>query len=248
MITLIGTGHVFNLTQSLYAILDDTQPEVVCVELDRQRYQALLMKQQEQSPQKKPRNVPFIYRLLARFQESMADEYGVIPGSEMLAAVEYANTHQLPVELIDMNAQRLFTSMWKSMTLRERFRLFLSGFGGLFVSKQRVEAELKNYQDDISGYLDEIGKKFPTIKKVLIDDRNEFMVTRLALLTERFETIVACVGDGHVPGMEALLKEKNIEVSSIGLEELRHVETEEKDASSASFSTRYTSDDFSGYQ
>ena len=45
MITLIGTGHVFNLSQALLNIFDEKQPDVFCIELDKQRYQALLLKQ-----------------------------------------------------------------------------------------------------------------------------------------------------------------------------------------------------------
>ena len=41
--------------------------------------------------EKAKKNLPFIYRLLARFQESMASEYGVNAGDEMLTAVTYRN-------------------------------------------------------------------------------------------------------------------------------------------------------------
>jgi len=227
---------VFNLTEPLHQVFDSEHPDLICVELDQQRYQALVMRQQEQAQVKKPvRNVPLIYRVLARFQESMADQYGVIPGNEMLAAITYAQNHQLPVELIDMNAQHLFTTMWKSMTLRERFRLFLTGFRGLFIGKQRVEEELKNYQADVTGYLDEIGKIFPTIKHTLIDRRNEHMVKRLQILQQKYETVAACVGDGHLPGMEELLEQYKIDYKSIHLDELQKKHSEPS-VSSAGFS------------
>ena len=44
MIILIGTGHVFNLSQQLLEIFNEKQPEIICVELDKQRYNALLAK------------------------------------------------------------------------------------------------------------------------------------------------------------------------------------------------------------
>jgi pheromone shutdown protein TraB len=34
MITLIGTGHVFDLSSALTEIFDEKLPEVICVELE----------------------------------------------------------------------------------------------------------------------------------------------------------------------------------------------------------------------
>jgi pheromone shutdown protein TraB len=44
MIVLIGTGHVFDLSSSLLKIFDEKTPDVICVELDKQRFQAIMMK------------------------------------------------------------------------------------------------------------------------------------------------------------------------------------------------------------
>ena len=243
MITLIGTGHIFDLSTALINIFDEKTPDVICVELDRQRYNAIMMRQSNpKAYEESKKNLPFIYRLLARFQESMASEYGVNAGDEMMTAINYAQSHGLPAEFIDMNAQHLFIKMWKSMPFSEKFRLLLSGFGGLFVSKKRVEKELKNLQNDFDVYIEEIGKKFPTIKTTLIDKRNDYMVNRIASLNENYETIIACMGDGHVPGISKLLKSKDIEFETIRLSELRNQKPEKSDvdSTSGSFSINYS--------
>ena len=238
MIILIGTGHVFDLSSSLLQIFDEKNPDVICVELDKQRFNAIMMKRTKPDSYKAAtKDLPAVYKLLARFQESLASEYGVSAGDEMLTAVTYAQSHQLPVEFIDMNAQRLFREMWKSMPFLEKFRLLLSGFGGLFISKKRVEEELKNFQNDFDTYLQRIGKKFPTIKKTLIDKRDKFMVKKLVELHEQYQTIIACIGDGHVPGMSQLLKEKDIEIETIRLADLQ--EKKDTDSSSGQFSVNY---------
>src|SRR5690606_22194774 len=70
MITLIGTGHVFNLSAALLATFDEKQPQVIGVELDPQRYQAILLRNTDPaSYQNARKNLPLIYRLLAQFQE-----------------------------------------------------------------------------------------------------------------------------------------------------------------------------------
>ncbi len=240
MITLIGTGHVFDLSAALLSIFDEKEPEVICVELDQQRYQAILQrKTNPEAYQRAKKNLPLIYRLLAQFQESMAEQYGVNAGDEMLTAITYAQEHQLPIIFIDVNAQQLFLHMWKTMPFTEKFRLLLSGFAGFFVSKKRVEEELKRYQQNFEAYIEEIGKKFPTIKRTLIDERNHHMVNELLTLHQTHQRIVACVGDGHVPGISALLNEKQMLFETIRLQELQNRKQPETDGSSAHFSIQY---------
>jgi pheromone shutdown-related protein TraB len=240
MITLIGTGHVFNLSAALLSIFDQKQPDMICVELDNQRYQALIIKQTDPERfEQHQKNLPFMYRLLSRFQDDMASQYGVIPGSEMLTAISYAQSHQLPMEFIDMNGQQIFNQMWRTMPLIERLRLFLSGFAGFFISKKTVEKEMQQMQQNFDQYLEEIGKKFPTITRTLIDERNTYMANRLLQLHEQYTNIIACVGDGHVPGLSRLIKEKNIETHIIRLQELRAFEQKNTDTTSASFSIDY---------
>jgi len=240
MIVLVGTGHVFNLSQAILDIFEEKQPEIVCVELDKQRYQALMLKKKDPEKYKKmERNIPIIYKILARFQDGMAKEYGVTAGEEMLTSIDYAQRHQIPVAFIDMNAQNLFSRMLKSMSFSEKFKLMLSGFGGFFVSKKRVEKELSKIEKDFDVYIKEIGKKFPTIKRVLIDERNLFMVQQLSSANEQYEKIIAVVGDGHIPGLSKLLEKKNIIFETIRLSNLRRQIRSDIDSSSASFSTEF---------
>jgi len=243
MITLIGTGHVFDLSSALNTIFNEKTPDVICVELDKQRYNAIMMKKSNpKAYEDAKKNLPFIYKMLGRFQESMASEYGVNAGDEMLAAINYAQSHGIPAEFIDMNAQKLFIKMWKSMPFSEKFRLLLSGFGGLFVSKKRVEKELGNIQDNFDVYMEEIGKKFPTIKTTLIDKRNDYMVNKIINFNENNEKIIVVIGDGHVPGISKILTSKDIEFETIRLSELRNQKTQkiDSDSSSGSFSINYS--------
>jgi len=242
MITLIGTGHVFNLSAAILNIFEEKEPEIIGVELDPQRYQAILLRNTDPATyHTAKKDLPLIYKMLAQFQENMAEQYGVNAGDEMVTAIQYAQSHQLPVAFIDTNAQQLFTNMWNTMPFFEKMKLLLSGLTGFFVSKKRVEQELKNYQQNFDLYIQEIGKKFPTIKRTLIDERNEHMMLKLVALHEKHQKIIACVGDGHVPGISALLQEKQIPFETIRLVELQNLKTSESDGSSAHFSINYKS-------
>jgi len=240
MITLIGTGHVFDLSSALLRIFDEKNPDVMCVELDKQRYNALMIKLSNSEAYKEAgKNLPLLYKLLARFQDSMAKEYGVTAGDEMLTAINYAQGRQLPVEFIDMNAQNLFPRMLKSMPMSEKLKLMLTGFGGFFVSRKRVEKELSNFENNFDKYIEQIGEKFPTIKRVLIDERNMYMVQKLVEISGQHERVVAVVGDGHVPGLSKLLTEKNIAFETVRLSDLRNQKESDSGSATASFNINY---------
>lgn len=240
MITLIGTGHVFDISDAITAVFDEKNPDVVCVELDTQRYHGLIQKKTDPSSVKQnQKNLPMIYTMLARFQDSMANQYGVSAGDEMMTAITYAQTQAIPLHLIDMHAQTLFITMWKTMPFFEKLKLLLSGFTGIFVSKKRVEEELKNFQQDSDTYIKEIGKRFPTIKKTLIDDRNEYMAQKIMTLNTNYQSIMVCIGDGHIQGISEILQKNNIEFETIRLGDLRNKPKRDTDSSSAHFTTRY---------
>ena len=240
MITLIGTGHVFDLTQSLLSIFDEKQPDVLCIELDKGRYQALMLKQTDPEGYKQAsKNQPAVYKLLAKFQDGMAEEYGVQAGQEMITTIEYAQSHQIPIAFIDMNAQVLFSKMLKQMTFREKIKIFFSGVAGVFISKKKVEKELDKIQGEFDTYIEEVGKKFPTIKRVLIDERNVYMTQQLKTANEQYEKVIAVVGDGHIPGLSEMLNKQNIDFETIRLKELREDKIETGDSSTASFSIEH---------
>ena len=169
----------------------------------------------------------------------MAKQYGVTAGSEMITAINYAQTNQLPIAFIDMNAQYMFTNMLKKMTLKEKIKLMFSGFGGFFVSKKSVEEELKKFEQNFDSYIEQIGKKLPTIKKVLIDERNNYMVQELVKISETYSKIIAVVGDGHIPGLSKLLTEKKIDFKEIRLSQIKDKKIPDRDSSTASFSIDY---------
>lgn len=240
MITLIGTGHIFQLTQILLSIFDEKQPEVIAVELDINRYRSLLMKHtnpdQIEQMQKKQ---PFIYRTLGKYQQNLAEQFGVSAGDEMLTSILYTQSHQIPCACIDMDAQKVLNQMIKQMTIREKMKFFFSGVSGLFISKKKLDSEIAKLEQNVDSYMEEMAKIFPTIKKVLIDQRNQYMVRNLVKLTEKHENIIAVVGDGHAPGMKQLLEEQKIEIDIIRLVDLRKHEPRQTDPSKASFQVTY---------
>jgi pheromone shutdown protein TraB len=211
MITLIGVGHVFDIGAQVREIILGEMPGVVCVELDPNRYYAL------KNPQAK-RKMPPTYKLLSIFQKRMAKDFGGELGSEMIAAIDTAQEAGIPALLIDADASVLFGRLWQEMPIRERVLLTISAFSGLFASKKKVEKELDKFAENEDEYMAQFGKEYPTLKKALIDDRNQVMATRIADAEARYINVVAVVGDGHVEGISAILAPSKI--STIRLKQL----------------------------
>lgn len=233
LITLIGTGHVFDLRARLQREVLARMPDVVCLELDPGRLRALLARKHGTL---KPGDVPLAYRMLSDFQGRIASGNGIQPGDELLAAFEAAQQARLPVELIDLDAQVAFQRLWASMGWVERGRLLGSAFVSMVLPKGMVEEQLEEMQADYEGVFAQMAEEFPTVKRVLIDERNEHMAGRLRALREQGrERIVAVVGDGHVDGMRALLEGRGLPVEAVRLKDLRAPEPPQ--SASATWST-----------
>jgi pheromone shutdown protein TraB len=212
MITLLGVGHVFDIKRNVEDLIVNRQPTLVCVELDKARYYALVSR--------KPReNAPLIYALLAKFQENIADKYEVKVGEEMLAAVESAKKIGASLAFIDMEADQAFFNIWKKMSFKERLKLVIGAVGGLFVRKKRIEKELKSFEENSDEYMKAFGQSFPTVKRELVDNRDLFMARQLREYSKRFSRIVAVIGDGHIMGITKELSDLDPEV--IRLKDIR---------------------------
>ncbi len=229
MITLLGVGHVFDLGASVRAAIQRRAPKVVALELDPARF-AFLMN-------RTPRGArPSIFGLLAQFQSRIAEQYGVEVGSEMVAAANAAREIGSEIALIDQDSRVTLSRAWQEMSFAERVRLVVFSISGLFVRKRRVEAELDRFYRDERGYVEQFAKELPTVKRVLIDERDAHMADALRQLHRSKGEVVAVVGDGHVEGLGRLLQDVPLEV--VRLRQLQQGPPSMGTASSATVSYR----------
>jgi pheromone shutdown protein TraB len=234
-LTLVGSGHVFQVRDTIRQAILALRPDIVFVELDRGRLQALAQRQREAasaaapggggpggpgsaahpSGSAPPRPPPggFVQKRLQKFQEGVAGMYGADVGEEMLAAVHAGQEIGAKVALIDPPADDTVRRVLKELTWRERFRagglLVAGGFSSLFRRKGGdrgdIEAEIRRYQDDPAAALEELRGKFPTLHRIVIAERDAIMARRIARLLPGTRHGLAVVGDGHIPGLVALL-------------------------------------------
>jgi pheromone shutdown protein TraB len=212
MITLVGVGHVFDLKNQVRSIILNRRPQVVCIELDRGRFEAMLEKGHTD-------DAPFSYRLLSLMQRFIARKYEVQLGEEMLTAARVSKEVGARLAFIDMDASVFYQRVTASMSFEEKIKMLAGALGGMFVRKKRIEKELKNYEKNEAEYLDTFEKEFPSIKKVLVDERNEYMARAIREVHNDYSDIVVVIGDGHVEGISKLIGDLNPEI--IRLKELR---------------------------
>lgn len=224
-LVLIGTGHVFRIEQTIQDAIHAVRPDVVFVELDQGRLQALLYKRR--TGENPPGKGGFIHGRLQKFQESVAGMYGAEVGGEMVAAAEAGQAIGARVMLIDAPADQTLKRALKQLTIKERLRavglLAKAGIQQALPSrkdgKEEMEKQLRDYQDDPLKALDELKGQFPTLHRVVIAERDERMAGAIRRHLQPGQVGLAVVGDGHVGGMEPLLA--GIELETYRLQAVR---------------------------
>ena len=221
-ITLIATAHVSKESvEEVKETIKVINPDCVAVELDEKRADSI----QNSEKYKELDIVQVLKRgegfllianlILASFQRKMGQNVGVKPGDEMLAAIEVAKELNIPTALVDRPIQITLRRAWTKNGFMGRIKLLSTLIASAF-SKEEVSAEeiekLKK-QSEMDSMMTELAEYMPVIKEVLIDERDKYLATNI--WNSQGNNVVAVLGAGHLPGVEAhLIKmSKNEEVA-----------------------------------
>jgi pheromone shutdown protein TraB len=225
MIVIIGTGHVFRISESVSFIIKNIWPDAVFVELDERRYKALTS-ENNAARQEDLSKLPKSYQKSAKYQEKMSAENDTQAGGELLAAIQMAKIVGAQVVCIDMDAERVMADMEKEMSFTEKVRYSWSiRTDGIFGSK-KVDKVQKEFSADEKTYIEAMRKKYPTFVRKLIDERNEYMARKIMEEHSKYGSIVVVVGDAHVEGLSVLLPD--LDIHKIRLADLLDPERLEK--------------------
>jgi len=227
-IILVGTAHISkDSVEEVKQVIEEYKPDIVAIELCKRRYEAITKKDQwEKTPVTKLLKSNQAYLMLAQtflgsIQRKLGKEYGVEPGSEMIAAMNEAKKHKLDVALVDRDISVTLKRAWKKMGIREKFRLtweFLKAMLG-FDEEELEELDLKELmnQDMISTLMEEFGEIAPSVTTVLIHERDRYIAKKI-LDESKKGKVVAVVGAGHLKGIQKHLSDKKLDVDLKELE------------------------------
>ncbi|MCD6512636.1 MAG: TraB/GumN family protein [Thermoplasmata archaeon] len=195
-IVIVGVGHVLDIGKKIREIIDAEKPDIIALELDIKRLNALINKERMRGGDK-------IYRFLSIIQNIMAKKFGNDAGNEMIAAYKKAEELMIPIACIDMDSIYVINKIWQEMDFKEKIILFLSLLTSLLIPKRKIEKELSSM--NAQNFIEELEKQFPKMKKILIDERNDYMARNIFKLLEKYDKILVIIGEGHVNGILELL-------------------------------------------
>ncbi len=218
---ILGTAHV--ATASVEAVrhhIAEYQPDIVAVELCKSRHDALtsdrrldkegLLKVVKEG--KAP--LVLIQSLLAAEQRKLGLDEGQQPGAELIAAVEEAKAAGLEVALVDRDIQVTLRRAWKNMRFIEKYRVLKSLLGQEDEEEVPDVNTLLDDSDLLSSLMEELRGFSPGAGKVLIDERDEYLATKISALNSD-KKVLAVVGAGHLTGIKEYLVENKCDINRI---------------------------------
>ncbi len=208
-VILVGTAHVSKESVQLVSdIIETEKPNTVCVELCEARYQSIRQKDKWLDTdiikviKEKKSFLLLSNLLLASFQKRIADKFDIVPGAEMIKAIDAGEAVGADIHLSDRNIRITLSKTWRAMGLWGKIKLLFQlvlSMGELGeISEEDIE---KMKQEDVlETLLADVGKSLPVLKDILIDERDQYLTHKIR--TAPGKKIVAVVGAGHVPGIK----------------------------------------------
>ena len=205
-ILLVGTAHVSQKSvEEVERVIREERPDTVCVELDEGRYKMLTDDSAWRSLDIvqviKQKRVLFLLSSLAlgAYQRRMGEKLGVRPGAELLAAVRAAEEVGAHVVLADRDVQATLKRTWSNLGFWDRSQIVSGLLAAPFavddIDESKVE-ELKD-KDTIGEMMHAVAREMPRIKVPLIDERDQFLMSKIQEAPGRkIVGVVATAGGG----------------------------------------------------
>ncbi|MDR1932435.1 MAG: TraB/GumN family protein [Spirochaetales bacterium] len=205
---LVGTAHVSRESvNEVERIITEEKPGRVCVEIDNSRYTSITQKQDWSSlniyqVMKQKKGFLLLGNLvLASFQRRLGIDLGVKPGEEMMKAIETAQKLGIPFSFSDREIQITLRRAWAKTGLWGKSKLLTAMLSSVFSTEKLSSEEIEKLKkkSEIEGMMDELAEYLPSVKKVLIDERDSFLAANIYKSEEN--RVLAVAGAGHIPGI-----------------------------------------------
>ena len=210
---LIGTAHVSQESADLVRqVIEREQPDCVCVELDEQRFKALSQQRRlddldlKEVIRRKQLSPLMVNVVLSSYQKRLGGQLGVMPGAEMLEAIKIAQELDISIELCDRDVRVTLGRAWRTTPWWKKFLLLSTLLASIFDRTPISEETLRDIRqkDVLSEMLREFGELLPTLRAVLIDERDLYLARHIRGAAGK--RIVAVLGAAHIPGVRGHLE------------------------------------------
>lgn len=217
-VVLVKTAHVsLASVEDVKTAITEYNPDVVCIELDAKRAESMLNPTQWEKTNIvtiiKNKQTFFLLAnlILSDYQKKIAKNLDVPLGAEMSTAISLAQEKRIRMEYIDRPIQITFTRVWRLLSFKEKLNLIVELILSLFTQEEITPEQLEELKqaDMIEQALSQIQDKYSTIKRVLIDERDQYMATKIKMINA--PVVVAVIGAAHAEGLKrALFENHNI--------------------------------------
>jgi pheromone shutdown protein TraB len=214
---LVGTIHVSpESKRRVRELILKEKPEIVAVELDKGRYKVLTEHPRENisfgelllSARHGNFSTNFLVWLISHLEQGLGEEFGVIPGEEMLVAIQNAKEIGSKVFFVDQPLP-ITLQRFQSLGL-EKSRLCIELIKGILGAEKDVSHTLLDLETNaepsniIQEFMNSLHKKFPGISQILVHERDDYIAKRVISLLETFPEKKICVvlGLGHLNGIK----------------------------------------------
>jgi pheromone shutdown-related protein TraB len=203
---IIGTSHIAKESvEEVKKVIHDQKPSIVALELDKRRLDSLLHPTKRRLRLQDIKKVGFkgfLFNLLGAWAEKkMGKMVSTPPGSEMKQAIASAQEVQAKIALIDQDIHITLKRLSDTLTLREKGRFIKEVIMGVIGKREEVKLDLRKVPEQalIKKLTLRIKKEYPSLYKVLIEERNEVMAKALYKIMnqEKEGKIIAVIGAGH---------------------------------------------------
>ncbi len=213
-VMLVATAHVSIQSAELAeSVIEEEKPDTVCVELCASRHQSIRDSARWRQMdiikviKEKKSFLLLANMMLTAFQKRIGQKLGVRPGEEMIRALDAAEANGAEICLADRDITVTLSRTWRSTRLWNKIKLIFQmilSLGGIDDIDEQAVEDMKK-EDILQSLLSELEKSHPSIREILIDERDRYMAHKIR--SAKGEKIVAVVGAGHVPGIKKYLYE-----------------------------------------
>jgi pheromone shutdown-related protein TraB len=209
-VTLVGTAHVSRESADLVEkVIEEEKPDTVSIELCQSRYEAITQKRQWQDTnllnviRQKKAFLLLSNLMLAYFQKKIGQRLGIKPGEEIARAIKAAEAAGAQIHLADRDIRTTLSRTWRLMGLWTKIKLLVQFIisAGQLEDISEEDVEKMKQKDALEMLLLEMGESLPEIKRILIEERDQYLAYQIRNAPGK--RIVAVVGAGHVPGIQA---------------------------------------------
>ncbi|KAH6834096.1 hypothetical protein C2S53_013883 [Perilla frutescens var. hirtella] len=212
---LVGTNHVYaKSAQQVKAVIEFLKPQVVFLELCSNRRNGIL-------PPQKKKILEFLY-LAIMLQFPLVPIYSlaepvlgenkqgigaveVLYGAEFHLAYEEAMKYGAKVILGDQPYEISWRRRWIKIPLWDKIKFMYTSLFEEELSRRDLTKMMKKIEEDGQTVPDQDirdMKKLPAYMEIMVNERDQYMSTKLLRVAREHNSVVAVVGSAHLPGIQ----------------------------------------------